>query len=192
MLTSCIMRILKRLVLSQLWPLMMPDPLQFAYKVKVGMDDAIIYVLPQALLHLDGLHSMVNVLCLLQCIRLYQIMCLLKCRLMCRLPSGALAPWLARWTGTIYQNSDKGLTLLDNWIHISIHPVQGHLRLRFPLALIPAPPGDPETFPKRSVKQFLGLPFVTLNAKKEPSNLADEPADAILSLRVWPLRRIWA
>ncbi|TWW68204.1 hypothetical protein D4764_19G0000020 [Takifugu flavidus] len=56
-LTSHIMKVMERLVLSHLRPLVSPfqDPLQFAYQPKVGVDDAVIYLLQRAYSSLDRL-----------------------------------------------------------------------------------------------------------------------------------------
>lgn len=50
------MKVLERLVLAQLRPLVAPflDPLQFAYQPHVGVDDAVVYLLQPAHSHLDG------------------------------------------------------------------------------------------------------------------------------------------
>ena len=50
------MKVLERLVLTQLRPQvrMFLDPLQFAYQPRVGVDDAVIYLLQRAHMHLDG------------------------------------------------------------------------------------------------------------------------------------------
>ncbi|KAI3369417.1 hypothetical protein L3Q82_007641 [Scortum barcoo] len=50
------MKVLQRLVLAQLRPQerMFLDPLQFAYQPHLGVDDAVIYLLQRAHMHLDG------------------------------------------------------------------------------------------------------------------------------------------
>ncbi len=50
------MKSLERLILSQLQPLVNPslDPLLFAYQPKVGVEDAIIFLLQRAYAHLDS------------------------------------------------------------------------------------------------------------------------------------------
>ena len=55
-LTSHVMKVLERLVLTHLRPQVKSslDPLQFAYQPHVGVDDAIIYLLQRAHSHLDG------------------------------------------------------------------------------------------------------------------------------------------
>ncbi|KAL0147202.1 hypothetical protein M9458_057492, partial [Cirrhinus mrigala] len=54
-LTSHSMKVFERLVLDTLHPLVRPaqDSLQFAYQAKIGVDDAIIYLLYRAYSHLD-------------------------------------------------------------------------------------------------------------------------------------------
>ncbi|TWW80236.1 hypothetical protein D4764_01G0000510 [Takifugu flavidus] len=58
-LTSHIMKVMERLVLSHLRPLVSPfqDLLQFAYQPKVGVDDAVIYLLQRAYSSLDRLNT---------------------------------------------------------------------------------------------------------------------------------------
>ncbi|KAI3365706.1 hypothetical protein L3Q82_010151, partial [Scortum barcoo] len=55
-LTSHVMKVLERLVLAQLRPQVRKflDPLQFAYQPHLGVDDAVIYLLQRAHMHLDG------------------------------------------------------------------------------------------------------------------------------------------
>ncbi|KAI3354721.1 hypothetical protein L3Q82_004504 [Scortum barcoo] len=55
-LTSHVMKVLERLVLAQLRPRVRKflDPLQFAYQPHLGVDDAVIYLLQRAHMHLDG------------------------------------------------------------------------------------------------------------------------------------------
>ncbi|XP_013767117.1 ribosyldihydronicotinamide dehydrogenase [quinone]-like, partial [Pundamilia nyererei] len=54
-LTSDIMKTLERLILDQLRPIVRPhlDPLQFAYQLRLGTEDAIIYLLNRVYTHLD-------------------------------------------------------------------------------------------------------------------------------------------
>ncbi|TWW52968.1 hypothetical protein D4764_0216870 [Takifugu flavidus] len=63
-LTSHIMKVMERLVLSHLRPLVSPfqDPLQFAYQPKVGVDDAVIYLLQRDYSSLDRLNITVRVM----------------------------------------------------------------------------------------------------------------------------------
>ncbi|TWW54867.1 hypothetical protein D4764_0229500 [Takifugu flavidus] len=62
-LTSHIMKVMEQLVLSHLRPLVSPqDPLQFAYQPKVGVDDAVIYLLQRAYSSLDRLNTTVRVM----------------------------------------------------------------------------------------------------------------------------------
>ncbi|TWW75415.1 hypothetical protein D4764_13G0000770 [Takifugu flavidus] len=63
-LTSHIMKVKERLVLTHLRPLVSPfqDPLQFAYQPKVGVDDAVIYLLQRAYSSLDRLNITVRVM----------------------------------------------------------------------------------------------------------------------------------
>ncbi|TWW68811.1 hypothetical protein D4764_19G0006090 [Takifugu flavidus] len=63
-LTSHIMKVIERLVLTHLRPLVSPfqDPLQFAYQPKVGVDDAVIYLLQRAYSSLDRLNTTVRVM----------------------------------------------------------------------------------------------------------------------------------
>ncbi|TWW79253.1 hypothetical protein D4764_10G0002830 [Takifugu flavidus] len=58
--TSHIMKVMERLVLTHLRPLVSPfqDPLQFAYQPKVGVDDAVIYLLQRAYSSLDRVRVM--------------------------------------------------------------------------------------------------------------------------------------
>ncbi|KAK0142278.1 RNA-directed DNA polymerase from mobile element jockey [Merluccius polli] len=58
-----IMKILERLVLEQLRPMVRPhlDPLQFAYQPRIGVEDAIIYLLNCVYAHLDKPGSTVRV-----------------------------------------------------------------------------------------------------------------------------------
>ena len=62
-LTSLIVKTLERLVLEQLRPVVRPhlDPLQFAYQPRIGVEDAIIYVLNRVYAHLDKPMSTVRV-----------------------------------------------------------------------------------------------------------------------------------
>ena len=62
-LTSHIMKTLERLVLEQLRPMVKPhlDPLQFAYQPRIGVEDAIIYLLNRVYAHLDKPGSTVRV-----------------------------------------------------------------------------------------------------------------------------------
>ena len=55
-LTSHVMKVLEKLVLAQLRPQVRTflDPLQFAYQPHLGVNDAVIYLLQQAHMHLDG------------------------------------------------------------------------------------------------------------------------------------------
>ena len=54
-LTSHVMKTLERLVLEQLRPMVRPhlDPLQFAYQPRIGVEDAIIYLLNRVYAHLE-------------------------------------------------------------------------------------------------------------------------------------------
>ncbi len=63
-LTSHIMKILERLILEQLRPVVKPhlDPLQFAYQPQIGTEDAIIYLLNRVYTHLDKTASTVRVI----------------------------------------------------------------------------------------------------------------------------------
>ncbi|TWW59307.1 hypothetical protein D4764_06G0008370 [Takifugu flavidus] len=63
-LTSHIMKVMERLVLSHIRPLVSPfqDPLQFAYQPKVGVDDAVICLLQRAYSSLDRLNTTVWVM----------------------------------------------------------------------------------------------------------------------------------
>ena len=57
------MNTLERLVLEQLRPLVRPhlDPLQFTYQPRIGVEDAIIYLLNHAYAHLDKPRSNMRV-----------------------------------------------------------------------------------------------------------------------------------
>ncbi|KAI4897881.1 hypothetical protein NFI96_029587, partial [Prochilodus magdalenae] len=63
-LTSHIMKTMERLVLEQLRPTVQPllDPLQFAYQPRLGVEDAIIYLLNRVYAHLDKPASTVRVM----------------------------------------------------------------------------------------------------------------------------------
>ncbi|KAK0155347.1 putative RNA-directed DNA polymerase from transposon BS [Merluccius polli] len=63
-LTSHIMKVMERLVLAHLRPLVCSsqDPLQFAYQLHVGVDDAIIYLLQKAYSSLDCPNTSVRVM----------------------------------------------------------------------------------------------------------------------------------
>ena len=63
-LTSHIMKTLERLILEQLRPMVRPhlDPLQFAYQPRIGVEDAIIYLLNRVYAHLDKPGSTVRVM----------------------------------------------------------------------------------------------------------------------------------
>ena len=63
-LTSHIMKVMERLVLAHLRPLVGPsqDPLQFAYQPHVGVDDAIIYLLQEAYSSLDRPNTAVRIM----------------------------------------------------------------------------------------------------------------------------------
>ncbi|XP_040907892.1 uncharacterized protein LOC121190938 [Toxotes jaculatrix] len=63
-LTSHIMKTLERLILEQLRPMVQPfmDPLQFAYQPRLGVDDAIIYLLNSVYTHLDKPASTVRIM----------------------------------------------------------------------------------------------------------------------------------
>ncbi|KAI4885338.1 hypothetical protein NFI96_001847 [Prochilodus magdalenae] len=63
-LTSHIMKTMERLVLEQLQPMVQPllDPLQFAYQPRLGVEDAIIYLLNRVYAHLDKPASTVRVM----------------------------------------------------------------------------------------------------------------------------------
>uniref|UniRef100_A0A667Y6G0 B30.2/SPRY domain-containing protein n=1 Tax=Myripristis murdjan TaxID=586833 RepID=A0A667Y6G0_9TELE len=62
-LTSHLMKVLERLVLAHLRPQVKErlDPLQFAYQPHLGVDDAVIYLLQRAHMHLDGGGSTVRI-----------------------------------------------------------------------------------------------------------------------------------
>ena len=57
------MKVLERLVLAYLRPQVRSslDPEQFAYQPRLGVDDAVIYLLQRAHLHLDGGGSTVRI-----------------------------------------------------------------------------------------------------------------------------------
>lgn len=63
-LTSHVMKILERLVLQHIRPLVSDslDPLQFAYQANIGVDDAIIYMLHRAYTHLEKPQSTVRIM----------------------------------------------------------------------------------------------------------------------------------
>ena len=63
-LTSHIMKTLERLVLEQLRPMVRPhlNPLQFAYQRRVGVEDAIIFLLNHVYAHLDKPGSTVRIM----------------------------------------------------------------------------------------------------------------------------------
>lgn len=63
-LTSHIMKTMERLILDQLRPIVKPflDPLQFAYQPRLGVEDAIIYLLNRVYAHLDKSASTVSVM----------------------------------------------------------------------------------------------------------------------------------
>ncbi|KAI4899250.1 hypothetical protein NFI96_000608 [Prochilodus magdalenae] len=63
-LTSHIMKTMERLILEQLRPMVQPllDPLQFAYQPRLGVEDAIIYLLNRVYAHLDKPASTVRVM----------------------------------------------------------------------------------------------------------------------------------
>ena len=63
-LTSHVMKTLERLVLNHLRPLVRDclDPQQFAYQTDIGMEDAIICLLPRAYTHLERPQSMVRIM----------------------------------------------------------------------------------------------------------------------------------
>ncbi|XP_072543920.1 uncharacterized protein [Salminus brasiliensis] len=62
-LTSHVMKVLERIMLTHLSPQVSPflDPLQFAYQQQVGVDDAIIYLLQKVHAHLDHNNSSVRI-----------------------------------------------------------------------------------------------------------------------------------
>ncbi len=62
--TSHIMKTLERLILEQLRPMVQPllDPLQFAYQPRLGVEDAIIYLLNRVYIHLDKQASTVRIM----------------------------------------------------------------------------------------------------------------------------------
>ncbi|KAL7838871.1 hypothetical protein AOLI_G00272750 [Acnodon oligacanthus] len=63
-LTSHVMKTMERVVLDQLRPVVQPflDPLQFAYQPRLGVEDAIIYLLKRVYAHLDKPASTVRVM----------------------------------------------------------------------------------------------------------------------------------
>ncbi|XP_073727635.1 uncharacterized protein [Misgurnus anguillicaudatus] len=63
-LTSHLMKILERLVLTHMRPLVSPlmDPLQFAYQPGTGVEDAVIFLLNRAISHLEKAGSTVRVM----------------------------------------------------------------------------------------------------------------------------------
>ncbi|KAL6473956.1 hypothetical protein MHYP_G00175170 [Metynnis hypsauchen] len=63
-LTSHVMKTMERLVLDQLRPIVQPflDPLQFAYQPRLGVEDAVIYLLNRVYVHLDKPASTVRVM----------------------------------------------------------------------------------------------------------------------------------
>lgn len=63
-LTSHLMKTFQRLVLGYLRPLMNPsmDPLQFAYRPGIGVDDALIYLLHRSLSHLETAGSSLRIM----------------------------------------------------------------------------------------------------------------------------------
>ncbi|KAJ8010041.1 hypothetical protein DPEC_G00070860 [Dallia pectoralis] len=63
-LTSHCMKVLERLMLQHLRPLVRDhiDPLQFAYQPRLGVEDAIIFMLHRAYHHLEGAGSMVRIM----------------------------------------------------------------------------------------------------------------------------------
>ncbi|KAF7649193.1 hypothetical protein LDENG_00145500, partial [Lucifuga dentata] len=63
-LTSHLMKTRERLILNHLHPLVSStlDPLQFAYQLGIGVDDAIIYLLHRSLSHLEHVGSTVRVM----------------------------------------------------------------------------------------------------------------------------------
>lgn len=62
-LTSHVMKTMERLLLHHLRPMVshVLDPLQFAYREKVGVDDTILYLLHRSLSHLDKANSVVRI-----------------------------------------------------------------------------------------------------------------------------------
>ncbi|TWW77038.1 hypothetical protein D4764_12G0004280 [Takifugu flavidus] len=63
-LTSHLMKTMERIVLTHLRQLVdsKMDPLQFAYRLGIGVDDAVIYLLHRSLSHLEGTRSTVRVM----------------------------------------------------------------------------------------------------------------------------------
>ncbi|TWW55971.1 hypothetical protein D4764_09G0010210 [Takifugu flavidus] len=63
-LTSHLMKMLERLILAHLRPLVSSfmDPLQFAYQPSIGVDDAVIYLLHTSLTHLEKAGSTVRIM----------------------------------------------------------------------------------------------------------------------------------
>ncbi|XP_078802203.1 uncharacterized protein LOC144991899 [Oryzias latipes] len=63
-LTSHVMKVMERLVLSHLRPLVSPfqDPLQFAYQPKVGVEDALLYLLQRAYSSLEKPNTTVRIM----------------------------------------------------------------------------------------------------------------------------------
>ncbi|KAL0187591.1 hypothetical protein M9458_014690, partial [Cirrhinus mrigala] len=63
-LTSHIMKTLERLILEQLRPIVQPflDPLQFAYQPRLGVEDAVIFLLNRVYTHLDKPASTVRIM----------------------------------------------------------------------------------------------------------------------------------
>ncbi|TWW54289.1 hypothetical protein D4764_0227720 [Takifugu flavidus] len=63
-LTSHLMKTLERLILAHLRPLVSSfmDPLQFAYQLSIGVDDAVIYLLHTSLTHLEKAGSTVRIM----------------------------------------------------------------------------------------------------------------------------------
>jgi len=63
-LTSHLMKTTERIILRHLRPLVgtQLDPLQFAYQLGIGVDDAVIYMLHRSLLHLEDSRSTVRVM----------------------------------------------------------------------------------------------------------------------------------
>lgn len=62
--TFHLMKILGRLALDQLWPMVKPllDPLQFTYQPQLGAEDAIIHLQNHVYAHLDKPESTVRVM----------------------------------------------------------------------------------------------------------------------------------
>ena len=63
-LTSCIMKVFERCCMSRIEPLVSKhlDPLQFAYRVNRGVDDAILHVVNNTVTHLENLNSCVRLM----------------------------------------------------------------------------------------------------------------------------------